>query len=157
MQRAIITGIFSRPHWENKEIVLAGARAFTLRGTHREEYAAYVYDDRKKNARAVGDASRRGLESRKKERKKERKRKESSSSNFFPPFDIVSLYLVRLPYFYFSPYGEQPVLDIFLRRVLARTSYLSMWKQPRRNESKKERRERERSWKNIKGRRTVRG
>lgn len=49
----------------------------------------------------------------------------------FSPFDIVSLYLVRLSYFYFSLYREQPVLDIFLRRVLARTSYLSMWKHPR--------------------------
>lgn len=153
MQRAIITGIFSRPHWENKEIVLAGARVHVTRPTERNTRLTCTMIGRKMRGR--WDASRRGLESRKKKRKKERKRKESSSSNFFPPFDIVSLYLVRLPYFYFSPYGEQPVLDIFLRRVLARTSYLSMWKQPRRNESKKERRER--SWKNIKGRRTVRG
>lgn len=56
----------------------------------------------------------------------------SPSSNFFPFFDIVSLYLVRLLRTSISARtGEQPVLDIFLRRVLARTSYLSMWKQPR--------------------------
>lgn len=68
-------------------------------------------------------------EDREGERKKERR---VCLENFFPPFDIVFLYLVlRLSYFYFNPYGEQPVLDIFLRRVLARTSYLSMWKHPR--------------------------
>lgn len=75
------------------------------------------------------------------------KRKEEFALKLFSPFDIVSLYLVRLSYFYFSPYGEQPVLDIFLRRVLARTSYLSMWKYPRD----------ERGRKNIKKRRMENG
>lgn len=97
-------------------------------------------------------ASRRGLEGKKKKKEKGRR---SSSSNFFPPFDIVSLYLVRLPYFYFSPYREQPVLDIFLRRVLARTSYLSMWKQPR-GETRKVEGEKE-AGKNIKRRRMENG
>lgn len=75
------------------------------------------------------------------------KKKEEFVLKLFSPFDIVSLYLVRLSYFYFSPYREQPVLDIFLRRVLARTSYLSMWKHPRD----------ERGRKNIKGGRMENG
>lgn len=82
--------------------------------------------ERKRGRRGDGRRGKRVPRAGRRERERERRGTEKKGeeefvfANFFPPFDIVSLYLVRLPYFYFSPYGEQPVLDIFLRRVLSR-------------------------------------